>query len=500
MVGVALPAPRLKYRPQGDVLAEFGLSRQFVNIIRGPLGSGKTKATVFKILQLCCEQRPDANGVRRSRVAAIRNTYPDLVATTIAEFREVIHPLMGKIVNGHPPVCTLNFTLPDGTTVDAEVMFLALDREEDIRKLRGMQVTFIWLNELRFLPKAIVNEGLSRCDRFPQPGWSPFVGGLADTNAWSESSDYEDLHRRFLLNELEGWAFFNQPGAVTRCAEEEPGAHRSLNGTWWKVNPLAENLTVLGESYYARQISGAKDDWIRVNLGNETGLSLDGKPVHPEYQESVHKAQTDLKPVLDAPIYVGMDFGLSPAAAFCQRQVTGRWHVIDEVVCDDMGAERFADQLKFKIAELNRVAGQPLAFVFRGDPSGDNRSQTDEKTVFQILRVNGIPANPASSNDAGLRRDALDRPLLRMINGGPGILFSPRCAKLREGLKGGFCYRRIKVAGAERYKDLPEKNSLSHVVEACEYALLDAGESAKINTRIVQDNRQPVIPRGAITI
>lgn len=497
MVGLA--APRLKYRPQGDVLAAYGKSRAFMQVIRGPLGSGKTKGTVFKIIQLLCEQRPDANGVRRSRVAAVRNTYPDLTATTIAEFREILHPLMGKIVNGHPPTCTLNFALPDGTSVEAEILFLALDREEDIRKFRGMQITFIWYNELRFIPKAIVNEGLSRCDRYPQPGFSTFVGGLADTNAWSESSDYEDLHRRFLLNELEGWEFFDQPGAVVRAIEGEKGARRSLNGTYWKVNPLAENLTVLGEHYYSRQISSSKDDWIRVNLGNETGLSLDGKPVHPEYQESVHKATSELRLVPDAPVFVGMDFGLSPAAVFCQRQpATGRWHVVDELVCEDMGAERFADQLKQRVAEMSRLV--KYEFIFRGDPSGDNRSQTDEKTVFQVLRANGIPAMPASSNDAALRRDALDRPLVRMVLGGPGIVFSPRCQKLREGLKGGFCYKRIKVTGAERFKDVPDKNTFSHVVEACEYALLDAGESSKVNTLNVQRHTVPVVPRGAITI
>jgi hypothetical protein len=471
-----------------------------MNIIRGPLGSGKTKATLFKIVQLLCEQRPDSNGVRRSRVAAVRNTYPDLVATTIAEFRECIHPLMGKVVNGHPPTCNMNFALPDGTTVDAEIMFLALDREEDIRKFRGMQVTFIWFNELRFLPMAVVNEGLSRCDRFPQPGWSPFVGGLADSNAWDEDHPLEEMSQRFAMGQMEGWTFFNQPPAVLRCAEEETGAHCSLNGTWWKVNKAAENLTVLGESYYARQIAGNKDDWIRVNLGNETGLSLDGKPVHPDYQESIHRAEKPLEPVRGIITHVGMDFGLSPAAVFLQRQSSGRWHAYDEVVCDDMGAAKFADQLKLTVAYWRNRCGADLEFLFRGDPSGDNRSQTDERTVFQTLAVNGIIAVPASTNDVGIRRAALERPLTRMVAGGPGILLSPKCKMLRKGLKGGFQYKRVRVAGSDRYQDKPDKNIYSHVCEAAEYGLMDAGEHAVVNAPMVQNRRAPVIPVGAVTI
>jgi len=62
---------KVKYRPQGEVLCRFGLSEADVQIIRGPLGSGKTKAVVFKIIKLISEQNPDANGVRKTRIAAI---------------------------------------------------------------------------------------------------------------------------------------------------------------------------------------------------------------------------------------------------------------------------------------------------------------------------------------------------------------------------------------------------------------------------------------------
>jgi hypothetical protein len=500
---VGLNQPRLKYRPQGDVLAAYGESREFMTVIRGPLGSGKTKGTLFKLLQLICEQRPDANGVRRSKIAAIRNTYPDLASTTIAEFRECVHPAMGKIVMGHPPTCQFDFALEDGTTVDAVVEFLALDRDEDIRKFRGMQITFIWYNELRFIPMSVITEGLSRCDRFPQPGFSPFVGGLADTNAWDEDHPLEERSQLAAEGKLEGWAFFNQPAAVLRAQPNEEGAHVSLTGGWWKINPAAENLSVLGVKYYERQIAGAKDDWIRVNLANETGLSMDGKPVHPDYSETIHRSNKVLVPRGGIPVHVGLDFGLTPAAAFSQRQPTGQWWTFDEIVCEDMGAEKLADQIKLKVAEWRQRSGNPhLEFVFRGDRSGDNRSQTDERTVFQTLAANGVVAIPSSTNDVATRRAALERPLTRMVGGQPGILFSPACKFLRKGLKGGFQYRRVKVSGTERYQDKPDKDIYSHICEAQEYALMDAGEHAVVNSKPVQQfaSRGPVVPTGAITI
>ena len=41
---------------------------------------------------------------------------------------------------------------------------------------------------------------------------------------------------------------------------------------------------------------------------------------------------------------------------------------------------------------------------------------------------------------------------------------------------GGFCYKRRKVVGSERFHESPDKNLYSHVVEALEYALLGEGE------------------------
>lgn len=487
-----MPVAKIRYRPQGRVLCEFGQSRKNVQVIRGPLGSGKTKAVVFKLIKLLCEQRPDENGVRKSRVAAIRNTYPDLQTTTIREFKECVSTAMGQLKNGHPPMFAFDFDLPDGTRVEAEVDFLALDRPEDVRKLRGTQYTFAWLNEVKELPKAVPTMVLGRIDRYPTPGFSSFVGWIGDTNAWDEDHWLAVWEQDWLEGKMEDYEFFTQPGAVLRCEADHPDAAQSQNGTYWRVNPEAENLIVLRKDYYHRQIAGNKDDWIRVNLANEIGLAIDGKPVHPDYQESVHRADKVLQPLLGIPIYVGLDFGLTPAAAFVQRTPIGRWHVLDEIVFEDGDAVKLAEALKIKCAEIRGEIGvnkndtESLKFIFRGDPSGDNRAGTDSETAFQVLRNNGIPALPCSTNDPTVRRGALDRPLTRMVNGGPGILISPKCKHIRKGLAGAFQYKRIKVSGDEKYKDVPDKNFWSHVCEGLEYALLDAGEHSVTNSPAAQ--------------
>ena len=462
---------KVRYRPMGAVLEAYCKADKFVEIIRGPLGAGKTKASAFKIFQRICKQRVDANGIRKSRWAVIRNTYPDLTSTTIRDWKEMVPVTAGVLTMGHPPEHKLKFNLADGTQVDAEVLFIALDREDDVKKLRGAQLTGAWINELKELPKAVFDMVTGRVDRYPAPGASSWVGVIGDTNAWDQDHWLQDLDLKWQTGLLEDYSFFTQPPGVLK-----------VNGQW-VVNPGAENLMVLREDYYQRILQGKKEAWIKVNLANEIGLCFDGRPVHPDYSESIHASRHLLIPVKDRIVEVGLDFGLTPAAAFLQRQVDGQWLCFDELVTGHadgdihgtVGVERFAQLLKEKCAEY-----PDLQFRFRGDPAG-NQKDRSETTYFLALSAAGIVCLPASSNDPTKRRAALERPLSRLVNGKPGIVFSPRCNVLRKGLAGAWHYKRVVVSGAERFRDEADKSSFSHVCEAAEYALMDAGENAVVN-------------------
>jgi hypothetical protein len=120
-------------------------------------------------------------------------------------------------------------------------------------------------------------------------------------------------------------------------------------------------------------------------------------------------------------------------------------------------------------------------FQITGDPSGEQGSSIDsERTVFTILLANGINAQPALTNDPVMRREAGRGPLMRMIDGEPGLLVHPRCLKLRNALGGKFQYRRLQVAGTARYTDKVDKNEFSHVGEAYEYMMMGGGENPKV--------------------
>jgi len=461
--------------PQGEVLQEFSDSRERNTFIMGPLGSGKTVQTILKIFDLMCEQEPVKSkdhknyNIRLTRWIAARNTYSELSSTTIKDWIE-IHGELGVFKQGsrEPPSHKLDFYLEDGTQVKAEIMFIAFDRPQHVKKARGIQATGIWLNETKELPKSVVDILDLRHGRYPsmkegiRPTWHGMIG---DTNAPDEDHWY---YKAAEETKDDGWKFFRQPGGVYK------------DGETWKLNPNAENLSNLPEDYYLRGMANKDEDWIKVNLANEYGFVSDGKPVHPRYVDSIHCQDINFTPSKDIEIVLGFDFGRTPACAFLQRQPAfSRWIMFDELLCDDMSAITFAPELK-RYLEANYNG---YKFKGWGDPSGDNKGQGTDDTPFQIIRAAGIPCFPTESNNPTLRRAALEKPMIELcMDGKPRFIILPKAKMARKGLQGGFCYRRIQTT-SERYTDEPDKNEYSHIVEALEYGVQGEGEgrSAVIN-------------------
>jgi hypothetical protein len=456
------------YRPQGPTLDQYIASTVQRTFICGPLGSSKTNASCWKAFRIMCQQAPNREGVRKSRICAIRNTYPDLLGTTAKDWLEMFGDL-GRYVKGNmePPTHNLRFKLEDGTTVEAEMIFLALDREEHVRKLRGLQLTAAWLNETKELPFAVVQMLDLRVGRYPQDVEPTWYGIFGDTNAPDTDHWYYRLAEE---DRPEGWLFLKQPGGLVRDNTDAP----------WRENPEAENVQNLPKDYYYKGAQGKDEDWIKVNLANEYGFVKDGKPVYPDYRDATHCRPFEL--VKPLGLYIGMDFGLTPAALIGQKTTMGQWRIRREVVTEDTGIVRFATELKRALDEW--FPGWPIVGI-TGDPAGDQRQAADneERTVFQILGANQIEAVPAYTNDFSVRTEAFSAPMRRLIDGEPGLLIHPDCKVTRKGLQGGYAFKRLKVAGDERYRDVPDKNKFSHPCEAGQYMVMGGGEGRAVTTK-----------------
>ena len=473
---------QIRMKAQGDTLKAYHRSRARVSLIMGPLGSGKTIQTCQKLLKQMCEQAPNADKVRPTRFCAIRNTYSELFSTTIKDWNGLFGDL-GTFKQGgkEPPNWKAKFQLDDDTTVETELIFLALDRPEHVKKLRGMQVTGFWLNEAKELPKAVVDMADLRHGRYPsmatggvRPSWHGMIG---DTNA------PDDVHWYYKLAEEEkpeDWAFFRQPGGVLRSNKKN-----ELGQPIFEPNPNAENIHNLADGYYEKGMAGKSADWIAVNLANEYGLVIDGKPVYPEYNDLVH-CPADGVPILPhLPIGIGWDFGLTPCICLVQLTDRGQLRIIDELTSEDMGVKQFArDCVKPFLA---KYLSQTSVGLSMGDPAGNNRHETEATASLNILNdleeedaeqftplELGFFTEAAPSNVIVKRHGAVKHYLTKMVDGQPGLLIDKKCKVIRKGFQGGYKFRKLAVSGEERFKEIPDKNLYSHPHDALQYIALGA--------------------------
>ena len=87
---MAAPSFQRDYAPAGPTVKAFHESDAFVRIIEGPVGSGKSTGCSVEIIQRAHEQAKGPDGKRRTRWAVIRNTFPELMSTTVPTWRKWI--------------------------------------------------------------------------------------------------------------------------------------------------------------------------------------------------------------------------------------------------------------------------------------------------------------------------------------------------------------------------------------------------------------------------
>ena len=426
-------------------LADFHSCSKFVRGVRGPIGSGKSVACCMEIVIKAMAQKPGPDGVSRSRWAIIRGTYPELVSTTIKTWSDWVKPeYFGPIRYATP----ITHRVMLSSEVELEVIFLALERDQDVKKLLSLELTGAWINEAKEVPESVLQMLTGRVGRYPamRDGGASWSGVILDTNS------PDDDHWWYRLAEEEkpeGYEFFTQPGGLTGFGENIP----NLPG---------------GIEYYRRQLAGKPEDWIKVFIHGLYGSTEDGKPVYPEWHGSFH-IQENLAVYRGLPLIIGVDFGLTPAAAIGQVTPRGQMRILSEVVTEDMGIRRFIeDALKPVLA--TEFPG--MRFTIIGDPAGAQRAQTDERTCFDEFVKARMPAYPAPTNVFATRREAVANYLTKHIESGPGFLIDSKCTMLIKGFNGRYKYRRMQLAGTAKYTEKPEKNEYSHVHDGCQYLCL----------------------------
>lgn len=432
-------------------LFEFYNSYKRIIAVRGPVGSGKSSACVWKLIKHSLEQEPHPHdGIRHTRWAIVRNTYPQLKDSTI---RKVLEWLPNGVF-GNYRVADHDYIITAFPGNVIEFSFRALDTPKHVRNLLSAEFTGAWINEAREIPKIIFDALDTRIGRyniqFVQCTWK---GIIMDTNSPEEDSWW---HQMFEVERPDNTEQFVQPSA--RSAE-------------------AENVRFLPDDYYSEIIKGKDAEFLRVYIDNEYGFVKEGELVYETtWVDRLHMAKEPLSVQPGRLVVVGLDFGLTPSAIFTQITSRGHFNVIDEFVSDSMGIRRFAMNI-LRPHILSKY--KDCKIIFTGDPSGKTRNQANEKTCYEELIdvFPGIMIHPAHTNSIVARVGAVESFLTQLGDMGvPCLQLSPNCIELRKGFNKGYVKDRLGT---------PKKSSrYSHPHDALQYAAMYFSDNIRRSERV----------------
>ena len=450
-------------------LDDFFYSTKFISLAVGPVGSTKTTAGVMKILHHAALMAPCNDGVRRSRAIWVRNTREQLRDTSIPDFMKWIpEGVMGSFLKTE-----YKFVIKVGD-IECEVLFRGLDHANDVRRLLSLQASFFIFDEFREIHPDIYNAAQGRLGRYPDKMMNG-VGcqtddGKPNAHLWGMTNppDQDTFWEELLSNPPENVHVTIQPSGLA---------------------PEADWTQFLPDDYYDNLAHGKTEEWKAVYIHAEFGKSLSGQPVFRSFNRKEHTSSETITPMYsDAPLLIGIDAGLTPAAVIGQVIYDGRLVIYDSIISEDMGALRFVRE-KLKPLLANKFPGRSSLVII--DPAAFQRAQTDERTVADIYRAEGFSIKAAKTNSVAARLAAVEKYMTRIVDGKYGLMIDHEAANsLVQGLAGKYRYK-INTKGIKDEK--PEKSHpWSDVADAFQYLCLHADGGEVFGTTASQGNRREV--------
>ncbi len=287
-------------------IGRFMASKAHVRGLMGPYRSGKSSGCCMFIFDKCRTQRPQRDGIRRSKWAIVRNTYPELLSTALQTWLKWFpEEHFGDLVRSIPITYFLKFE-----DVWAEIIFLALDQPGDVKKLQSLELTAAWVNEAREVPKIIIDHLQGRVGQYPSKdnGGTNWSGMIMDTNPPDEDHWWPKMFGDAPPDEQIEEVFSLDDNPEIAADPNDFELFKQPSG----LSPEAENIENIndGRLYYLRLARNKDRGFANVYVHGQYGSSTGEMVVYPQFRENIHVSKEPLKFDPRLPLYLGWDFGL----------------------------------------------------------------------------------------------------------------------------------------------------------------------------------------------
>lgn len=481
---MGMPMEVRRLNSPGPVSDRLLLSRAFVQIAIGPVGSAKTMTCLRKLRRIGMMQggRRDAKGVirRRARVGVIRETYPNLEKNTLPSWFRIHAQDDGRFTWKAPYTHRLTLILAvDPVTgqptdvCDFEIEFRAIGDRSVEEACRGWEVNAVMIDEADLQPADLLAFLSGRVGRFSELDPSlvvdptiimalnaPYIDNWIYPLAYE--NDFADLFDPELIDALQGRPLievFIQPGGRS---------------------PNAENLHNLPKGYYTIQaaLNKHRPDYVARMIDNRPVPMQHGQPVNPQFDFDRHVRKLEFDP--RRMLVVGFDQGLFASAVACQRTAEGYFRSLREAVSfleagktlRKIGPTAFGQMVRAMMAE-HFPDVDPDRVRFPGDPAAWRASDNEDNErdwIRAFEKALGHKVHKAKTNRQALRHEAI----WKAQADHEGYAVDPACKHLIRGHLGGYRYRDADMKEGETRGHLEVADTIyTHVCDAEQYAAVE---------------------------
>lgn len=374
---------------------EFHSSNNFIKVLVGGYGSGKTRMAVEELLQLLLENQG-------MRIGVFRKTMQSLNDTTLHEFLGMLPDEVGDFNKNNNTFTSIN---------GSECIFRGLDKPS---KMKSLNLAAVIIDEADEITREDFNTLLSRVRQKRKDGQDyPYVIILI-------LNPVEETHWIYELCTKEHQKYDKQGGLLE--------LHLSSY----------DNKENLPDDYIPNLEATLSADEIKMMINGEWGRINRGMGVYSDaFSLQLHVKDIPYKPGM--MIIRGWDFGVKrPACVVCIKDTYGRKNIYREI----LGRDEYLDHFAPRVLQMcDGLFGKNYPTIDYCDPRGHDRNDTGRTSVDVLNEFGVYPIGERGMRayvDPGIRMVRSE--LQTLVAGQPKLTVSPEAKIVINAMNGGYVY------------------------------------------------------------